>query len=233
MVHSLLVNANIQELTAPAPRMREAYALADALMMRVSHICAAPSTDAREPLFYIPLRGNRSQPPKLITGRQLRARWIAENAYELEAMRLLALTGRGREPVEYMLDMTDKRLRLAGACRPNADGELVTFTLAALRFWSAHRPMDWTLQERLLAALKRQIGADERFISGDAPPFYVWLTLATTPCDMAEELLRPSLQRLRALDALPWPDAPAQKLRRAVVAAAVNRCEKHARLSHA
>lgn len=224
MITSLLVNANIQELTTHNRSLREAASLTDSLLMRVSQVCPANPSDARDPMFYIPFRMNRIQPPRLITGRQLYTRWIAENAYECEALRLLALNGRGRDPVEYMLSVADRRLRLAGAHIPREMGEEPIFTLAALRFWSAHRPMDTTLQDRLLSVLAAHITDDGSIDNLDAPPFYVWLTLLTTPSDKAVCLLSRFLPRLTMLDALPWPDDPSKKLRRAIVAAAVKRC---------
>lgn len=119
----------------------------------------------------------QSKKLRLITGELPKTSLLSHNAYELEALRLLALWDIDHDKQEIIMSVTAERLNRHNFCHFFSAGESFALSLVFLRFWNTYRLNDTDRINDILIELDRYIADMERGAKNDIPSFYMWLVL--------------------------------------------------------
>jgi hypothetical protein len=134
------------------------------------------------PVFYIPPY-NSGKKYKTVTGVTPKTHILSANAYELEILRVLALTAPQNEMVKHMLDET--KVRLKTTCFGNEDdgvGECFDTSLVVLRFLGTAFPNELSWMQERIGVFNKHVKGKNRH-SGIV--FYYWLCLSEIPLVLA------------------------------------------------
>jgi hypothetical protein len=167
------------------------------------------------PLF-ITAKSKGKKKERLITGELPKTKILADNSYELEVLRLLALWGERTPEVNAVLLTTERRIKNTCFGVFCEKGECPGASIASLRFYTAIRPDDLTLQSMIVDKLKNHRDSNGKW-NLDIPYFY--LMLALTNCDYSvveDELNYAAIDLVKSV-AKPWLVEPFQLIRKYVV----------------
>jgi len=167
------------------------------------------------PLF-ITAKSNGKKKERLITGELPKTKILADNSYELEALRLLALWGERTPEVNEVLLTTERRIKNTCFGVFCVKGECPGASIASLRFYTALHPEDLTMQSMIVDELKKHRDYRGKWTL-DIPYFY--LIYAMTDCDynVIEEELNYASVDLAISVSKPWLVEPFQVIRKYVV----------------
>lgn len=152
------------------------------------------------PKFLLPTpEESQAEPSKkirLITGELPKTSLLSNNAYELEALRLLALWNSDDTHISKIFSLTEERLKHTFFNDFRTDGEYPATTLVALRFWNTFKPHDTERMNSLLVKLIDYISTVKH--RSDVPTFYFWLTLSELAAwsEVAREIIHKFSQEL-------------------------------------
>jgi len=187
----------------------------------------AKDINSMYPLFITTTPGKKKE--RLITGELPKTRILADNSYELEALRLLALWGERTPEMTEVLLTTDRRIKNTCFGVFCAKGECPGASIAALRFYTAMHPDDLALQAMIVDNLKKYRNAKYKW-SLDIPYFYLMLALAGCDYSIVEDELNHAADELAICVSSSWIVEPFQLIRKYVVRNAIARIPKYAYL---
>jgi hypothetical protein len=190
------------------------------------------------PMVFVPSAEERAGRLRLITGELPKTKYLSDNAYELEIMRLLSLWARGQEAVEAILEIAEARTRGAPFSRFCAEAERPGISLAFLRFWTAYRPDDLEKQREIVQQMRpfsrtRDSGQGSWVRDLNVPKFYLLCTLSECAHPVVEDELRCCTGLLLDMLQKPWLDEPYSLLRKHVVRTALSRVPEYEYVSRA
>lgn len=152
------------------------------------------------PQFLLPTpEESQAEPSKkirLITGELPKTSLLSNNAYELEALRLLALWNSDDTHISNIFTQTEERLLLTFFNDFRTDNEFPTASLVALRFLNTYKPQETERMNSLLVKLIDHISTAKQ--RSDVPTFYFWLTLSELAAwsEVAREIIHKYSQEL-------------------------------------
>lgn len=197
MFHAFVEEINHREIRGEVIAERQRKDIVQMLMrLRGHRAVGAPMV----PVYFPSTSLERKAGLHLVTGELPRTRLLAENALELEALRLLALWGGSREDVRQLLGEANERLEklcFSSFCHV---GECKVASVAYLRFWSAYRPEDIAKQSLFAGTLVAR--SDENGLwSAESGYVTFYSLLALTGCApaVAQSALSKSAPAIAAL----------------------------------
>lgn len=117
----------------------------------------------------------QSQKLRLITGELPKTFLLSHNAYELEALRILAIRKRDNAKINELLAATARRLENTCFGQFCSEGECLWLSLVVVRFWNTYKPYDL---EKINNILQKIIDHITNTTKRAIPSFYLWLTLS-------------------------------------------------------
>lgn len=131
------------------------------------------------PHFLLPSYGEsileRSKKLRLITGELPKTFLLSHNAYELEALRILAIRKHDNVKINELLKATTRRLENTCFGHFCSEGECLGLSLVVVRFWNSYKPYDLEIINNMLLKIIDHISNTAKH---ELPPFYLWLTLS-------------------------------------------------------
>lgn len=119
----------------------------------------------------------RSKKLRLITGELPRTFQLSHHAYELEALRFLALWKIDDDEAVKMLERTEERLVALSLDQVYGEDEGVGLSLVILRFWNTYKPQDIERMNEMLGNIIKHTFNNAQNMK-KAPSYYLWLTLS-------------------------------------------------------
>ncbi|WP_194434125.1 hypothetical protein [Paenibacillus segetis] len=117
----------------------------------------------------------RSKKLRLITGELPKTFLLSHNAYELEALRILAIRKHENAKINELLEATTRRLENTCFGHFCSEGECLWLSLVVVRFWNTFKPYDLEkINNMLLKIIDHITNTTKRAV----PSFYLWLTLS-------------------------------------------------------
>ncbi|SES88394.1 hypothetical protein [Paenibacillus sp. NFR01] len=119
----------------------------------------------------------RSKKLRLITGELPRTYLLSHHAYELEALRLLAMWKIDDVEVVKLLERTEERLADLSFDHLCGEDEWAGLSLVILRFWNTYKLQDIERMNKLLGNIIEHTFNNAQNMK-KAPSYYLWLALS-------------------------------------------------------